>query len=412
METIKEKLEKVINAKNALKTSINNMGGNITDSTPFINYADEIDNIVSESENNIRFAEPYASIIDNKNEYIKEYTLIYKDSDGTDYVQDETGDTIKKINSINNYLAIDLPEFNLNMLPTDRENYSGKTMSSIEFIVIHDTASASYDDDVVAMSNWCVSEENTSSSWHYTVGNRKIYKQLEDNIIGFHAGDGIDTALTWSDTDIPYTKNRPNVTLGDDGYFYIEGTATSIKYPTTANEGICDLGIICARSSNNTYQIPNTYVNSTYKKICCHGGNNNGIAIEMCVDHKSDLFYTMHLTAKLSAYLLVKYNLTTDRVWFHNNFSGKDCPMTLIADLNATESYNLIQMLINMIEIEYFILKNGYNIKFKNSAGEEISGRITSGTLPSTGKYSPHETTNYLVNDCFYLTATKITKDE
>lgn len=51
MGTTAEKLQRVLDSKNALKTSINNKGGNITDSTPFSQYATAIDNLPSGASN-------------------------------------------------------------------------------------------------------------------------------------------------------------------------------------------------------------------------------------------------------------------------------------------------------------------------------------------------------------------------
>ena len=47
MSTTVEKLQKVLNTKNALKEKINEKGGNITDNTPFADYVNELDNISS-----------------------------------------------------------------------------------------------------------------------------------------------------------------------------------------------------------------------------------------------------------------------------------------------------------------------------------------------------------------------------
>ena len=47
MGNIVEKLQKILDTKNALKNKINEKGGNITDDTPFANYVNELDNISS-----------------------------------------------------------------------------------------------------------------------------------------------------------------------------------------------------------------------------------------------------------------------------------------------------------------------------------------------------------------------------
>ena len=51
MGTTAEKLQRVLDSKNAVKNSIINKGGNITDTTPFIQYATAIDNLPSGASN-------------------------------------------------------------------------------------------------------------------------------------------------------------------------------------------------------------------------------------------------------------------------------------------------------------------------------------------------------------------------
>lgn len=51
MSTTVEKLQKVLNTKNALKEKINEKGGNITDNTPFADYVGELDNIGGSGDN-------------------------------------------------------------------------------------------------------------------------------------------------------------------------------------------------------------------------------------------------------------------------------------------------------------------------------------------------------------------------
>ncbi len=135
---------------------------------------------------------------------------------------------------------------------------------------------------------------------------------------------------------------------------------------TTAD--IVDSGLVTIIGSNNHYYI-NAYYNTTYKKISSYGGANS-IGIEMAVNTGSDLNLTMSYTAKFTASLLNKYNLTLDRVVTHNNLSGKDCPMTL-------RNNGMMDYFYSMIEIEYMIKKyySDYTIKF-----ESLSPTILSNT--------------------------------
>lgn len=73
------------------------------------------------------------------------------------------------------------------------------------------------------------------------------------------------------------------------------------------------------------------------------GGNRNGIGIELCVNQGGDFDQTMHNAAQLTAYLLLKYNLTIDAVKKHQDFSGKICPSTIIETNRWQEFLQLVQ---------------------------------------------------------------------
>ena len=286
--------------------------------------------------------------------------------------------------SVNQYYAAELPSITQN--PCNNGNTSG-TMQSVEFIVVHDTGAASPSSNAKANSNWCVSTSNDQSSWHYTVGNDGIYQQLADTVVAWHAGDGTSwgTTTTLTNTGIKASSDlryRAQVTLGNDGYFYVDGTKTNIKLPSgaTAATGTNDLGI-SAIVKDGYYYLPTTHVGSGYgKKVCIRGGNLNGIGIESAVNTGSDVYLTWQRLAKLVASLLVKHNLTPDRVMFHNNFSNKTCPNTMI---NAGR----VEMFLDMVYTEYMIAKyySGYTVTFTSNNPDIIdnTGRVI-GKGPST----------------------------
>lgn len=330
-------------------------------------------------------AEPLPSLAKAHNKEIKEYAINYY---GSNYYN-----TNNLINSLNKYLAQDLPVINQNLIPSNenRINYSGETIPKLEFIIVHDTEGGAATDTALAMSTWCVDPTN-GASWHYTVGNDGIYQQLPNNIIGWHAGDG-SKPITLNDTGIPYTKDRPNITLGDDGYYYIEGVKSNVTYPSeaTPTTPICSLGIVCVKLENGNYGIPPTYINSTHNVLCSKGGGSS-IGIETCVNNGSDIFLTWHLTAKLVAKLLVENNLAPDRVWFHNNFSGKTCPKTMINN-------SLVEMFLAMVNVEYAVANSKVSVNFTDANGSTITGRMT--TLATSGSKI-----NYVVNGKLKLNST------
>ncbi|MDY0064632.1 MAG: Ig-like domain-containing protein, partial [Bacilli bacterium] len=307
---------------------------------------------------------------DANNGIVEDRTIVYIGSDdgSADYPHDI-------YNAASDYWSTVLPAVTANMLSTTAPNYDGRTMESLEFIVIHDTAGSGSTSTAWANSHWCTNPTNNISSWHYTIGNDGIYQQLEDEMVGWHAGDGTEwgTTTTLYDTGVPYEGDRPTVTLGTDGYFYINDKKTLVLAPS-GSTAINTLGMVCFIGDNGNYVIPTTHVTSGYGQvIAARGGNLNGIGIETAVNMGSDVYLTWQMTAKFVAELLVKHDLTPDRVWFHNNFSNKPCPRSMITSEHVDE-------FLEMVYMEYEILKNfaDYTITFTSSNPDIIdnSGRI------------------------------------
>ena len=291
--------------------------------------------------------------------------------------------------AVNDYMASAMPEITRNMLPAGRENNPETPMKSIEFIVVHDTGAASASSTAKANSGWCNNETNTGSSWHYTVGNDGIYQQIEDNMVAWHAGDGTGwgETTTWTDSGIVYAGDRPKVTIGTDGYFYINGQKSNVESPRNADGTVetrtNDLGIVCVKGSNGNYMIPTTWVTSGYNNVvAARGGNLNGIGIESAVNTGSDVYLTWEYLAKLCASLCVKHDLLPDRVTFHNNWSNKTCPNTMMTN-------GVVDEFLDLVYAEYEIAKNysDYTITFTSNNPEIIdnSGRIVK---------VPNQTTN------------------
>jgi N-acetylmuramoyl-L-alanine amidase CwlA len=268
-----------------------------------------------------------------------------------------------------------------NMLPSTSEGYSNTIMSSIEFITIHDTANTGTGSGALANSNWCNNPSNTAgTSWHYTVGNDGVYQQVEDEMKAFHAGDGSrvyglnDTGIFATDLSV-----EPVLTISADGYFEINALKTSVAAPT--NDGVilttADIvtsGIFITVGTNGNYFINNTWYNTGYSgNIVNMGGNSNSIGIESAVNTDSDIYLTWQKLAKLTASLLIKHNLTTDRVLAHNNFSGKVCPRTML-------TAGLWDEFMSLVETEYQVKKNysDYTITFESMNAEILdnTGRI------------------------------------
>ena len=300
--------------------------------------------------------------------------------------------------SVNNYWAGTMPEIKADYMPMSTKKYGvweedadgnqtkviQAERTSTEFIVVHDTANSSKGANAKMNSDWAHHpQSDTTASWHYTVGNDGIYQVLEnEKLIAWHAGDGTlwatdnNNSTTWYDSGVAYVGDRPTVTLGEDGYFYIEGQKTTVQYPTKAGvtPHLNDLGLFVIKGENGNYMIPTTWINETYgDTICARGGNLHGVAIESCVDVGSDLWLTWQYLSKLVSKLLIKYDLTPERVAFHNNFANKPCPKTMMGA-------NLVNQFLKMVYVEYAVAKeySDYKITFTSNNPEIIdnTGRV------------------------------------
>ena len=66
-------------------------------------------------------------------------------------------------------------------------------------------------------------------------------------------------------------------------------------------------------------------------------GNLYGIGIELCVNSGGNFEKTFNNAAKLVAYLLKEYNLTIYDLKTHHDFSGKDCPHSILKNNRMDE---------------------------------------------------------------------------
>ena len=263
-----------------------------------------------------------------------------------------------------------------NMLPEGRQNHSGVTMNSIEFIAIHDTAGSASSSTAQANSNWCINPTNTGTSWHYTIGNEGVFQQLEDTIKGYHAGDG-SREFELLNTGVEATTDKPTIIVNERGYFELNGVESDILAPIAAQ--ITENGIYTT-VIDGYYWMNKTHF-ASFKTIANHGGNNNSIGIETAVNNGSDVYYTWHLTAKHAVMLALKHDLGVDRIVTHNHFSGKPCPRTMMTAGLLDEFYDLVHA-------EYNIQKNfsDYEIEFISNNTEIIdnTGRVISAPVETT----------------------------
>lgn len=121
------------------------------------------------------------------------------------------------------------------------------------------------------------------------------------------------------------------------------------------------------------------------------GGNKNGIGIEMCVNRTNDILLTYKKTAKLAAHLMVKYNLDINDVKKHYDFSGKNCPSTMIYNKTWDE-------FLMYVESEYTYLKKYSNFKFDIIDGVNVNDQ---GLILGNNYDYKIKITNTLTNNTF-----------
>jgi len=73
------------------------------------------------------------------------------------------------------------------------------------------------------------------------------------------------------------------------------------------------------------------------------GGNLNGIGIEMCINPENDYEQTLKNTAKLTAMLILAYDLDIESVKTHEDFSGKHCPDILLSEDRWGEFVDMVR---------------------------------------------------------------------
>ena len=113
--------------------------------------------------------------------------------------------------------------------PIENDNRPGKIKESVEFVVVHDTASSAESATALAHAKYLFNGGG-GTSWHYSVGDDVIYHSIPDNETAFHAGDGTLEKFALMDTGVKATVKNPKVTIEGD-YYYLNGEKTLIHIP-------------------------------------------------------------------------------------------------------------------------------------------------------------------------------------
>jgi len=268
--------------------------------------------------------------------------------------------------NVNRYLFDDLVINNAYLLDTATYTTHGGPMSSVEFVVVHDTANP----DAGASKHGNYFKNSDTVSIHYIVGDNMIFSSLPEGYIGFHGGgyENVtpETEFAWLDTGITANSNEPIIDINSAGYFTINGEDTQIAAPRGHNNEILDNSYFTDLGPaweifDGKYYLGKTHFNTTQTSrgvIANYGGSGNGIGIEMCVNHGSGSWMTdtWHRNAKLVADILVRHDLGLNRVKMHNTFDGKNCPCSL-------RKTNYWAEFMEMVEVEYLFATEFKDVK-------------------------------------------------
>ena len=250
-----------------------------------------------------------------------------------------------------------------------KTNRNCEKRESTEYICIHDTANGAPRANAKMHNRWITSmatdPNNTNTvSWHLVVGDDEIYQNLPFDEVGHHAGDGLRVKLEFKDSGVKAENGKPKFSISSDGYYMINGKKSLIQCPLDDDGLIPDdsklpyNGIAYKINDSGNYLLGNTWWSKTYKRIGNSGGNLNSIGIETCVNTGVNYTIVMRNTAKVVGMLLIKYNLSIDRVKQHNDFSGKNCPMAM-RESGRWEEF------ISLVEIEKYYQENFKDCELK-----------------------------------------------
>ena len=262
--------------------------------------------------------------------------------------------------SVNMYL-FDAFEVNRTDYLADPDLKSSGLMPSVEFVVVHDTANLN--GGLISHGNFFQNPANPVSV-HYTVGDYGILQTLDEGYIAWHAGDGTTVPFEWLDTGITATGDeKPEIDLSEDGYFTFNGVKSTVLAPKDGDK-ILNKNYFTYYGPTWTIKDGKYHVGThwftrgqqTHGVIASHGGNRNGIGIEMNVNTNADIIDTVQRTAKLVANILEDHNLPSNRVVTHNTMDGKGDSYTLNNTVyNGTYYYDRF---MEYVEVEREILKN------------------------------------------------------
>lgn len=246
--------------------------------------------------------------------------------------------------------------------PADPTRFSNRLMSSVEFVLVHDTANLN--SGLMSHGSFFANPAN-SVGIHYTTGDYGILASLPDNYVGWHAGDGTTQNFSWIPTGIMATNEEPPfIDISTDGFFTFNGQKSTVQAPRGRDNQILDRSYFTFQGPNwdifnGQYVIGTTWFATSQQSrgvIASRGGNLNSIGIEMNVNRNGDIIDTVQRTAKLVANLLEENNLSNSRVIMHNTTDGKGDPYTFNNTIYKGTWY--FDRFMEHVAVEREVLKN------------------------------------------------------
>lgn len=236
------------------------------------------------------------------------------------------------------------------IIPAGNTNHPHKTMGKISYITIHCTDTYGTGATARASANYLTNNsQGAQASWHYTVDDLQAVQSFEDTQECWHAGDG---------------------TSG-------EGNSTSIAIEISTNWGFAAKG----------QTVPGI---KTWEQVTAAQRAEAEIKFKKACDN----------AAQLTADLLKKHGLGTERVVQHNHWksakypTGKNCPYALRQELLGTSwdwFVNLVTKYYSEADTPAEIKKEESNMSFQTGDTVKITG---AAAVYTNGKAVPESVKN------------------
>ena len=198
----------------------------------------------------------------------------------------------------------------------------------------------------------------------YLYGYEEGYQRVPTQNIGylpFYDGEEMEIIVDLLPDDSPL---KPNTLRKTTKYIVIHNTG--MAHPSATAKGLNEYIHTTTRVASWHFSIDDkeTYQHLELDEVGWHagdgsrtyletwsggigGGNQNGIGIESCVYAGVDFNKVMRRLAKLTAMLMIQYDLNMQSIKQHYNFDSKDCPQVL----RQSDRWN---ELLDLIRLEYF----------------------------------------------------------